>query len=1416
MRKPHSYLLASLAAFAAVASLFASPITSDQARTAATQFVASDPIGSAVLKGRSVQDILDLDGLWVATLSPSGHVIFSGSDLVEPIVGFSPENFASPDPDSPASDMLAGARRTSRAAEESGVGSRNAKWAKFLAAKTRLPLHAASVDAVDVSQDAVIIPPFLQSHYNQWQPYNDFCPVYDASDNGYYRGRSPCGCVATATAQVLRHFRWPSRIDKTIRCSHSFTNEIQTTFPILFNGYTPINWDGLVDDYIYYTPATRETDLRGTVAESERYPVARLILLADVMAQMSFGVFGSSADFESVASSASDWYTQCQKVDLQENAILVRTEIECGVPCYISVGKYENNVRVGGHAVIAHGWAEYGDTQYVYINFGYGGQNDGYYNIAEDFQEYSEKEAYVGFYPRAKPQLEPLPKVCGRNITLNWDFPDFYNNNLSGFTVAVSKLATTPTTFLDDFSDSRGASSSEGIFVGYDSKYSYDGNLLYAASNTVGTYTFPNSYTLTSASVLTFKMLSYFSNWQTFEIQASFNDGEWVTIAAPTLNMGWDGGDGYWYCSPASWSTERVYLGAHGGETVRFRILKGTTSTNYIGGGLVLLDDFKVTDVLEYEQVDTRDVTEFERSCILPQLDEGVAYSFTVTPAFTVTPVISDARVDGESSDPVSTIVAGAHSTPIPGVQTYHTETLSFSTLDTSGTWSYLGNPVFVDGICDDWCDDSSAYMINDEVRRGPACKVIATLKASETLTEDSMAYFAWRCSGYQNPTYEYNIITTTFIDEEGVVTEVERLETHEQTTTGPRYNSVPLGMFAGHSGRIEIKLVHRPVFTDYTPGQCMLEGAQILNVRAPSTPTVQWRVDTVSDLGTPAILSVSNVVDDVAVSPVREDFFSECKYGEITYFDVECSGNVVNLNAYSSHLALVGERQTTVRRIGGSTFRVAVDASNIGADRSRSRLILTLEAIDGNGTKAYKDLSLRFSEEGEAPPVDPLEIVTSVLPPATSGVPYAVSLEAIGGVAPYAWSAGYELGYYEFNSRNSFDEIGEAQDWNDQDGNWEVQLPFEFPFYDLKYSNVWVNANGMLSFGGPCNVWYPKEPTLINNRMIAVLGWRLDLSCGNIYLDKSSPGAITVRWKGIYYDANHLVNYPLSYSATLYEDGRIRLSYGAGNILGGLVGISSGNGIDYILSPKSYTGDVYDSAYSLNNAQDIVFEPQMPLTSWLLLSDAGVLSGTPTASGESAFTVFITDGAGTRISKTLNLSVVSLAPVVTPGENTQPKYTSTEAEAAVAEINGNKANYIATPEVLGDASAEVKAEYKNMFEAKTEYVSTADKYRIITELTTAAEETLANTASNAVETVAEALGEIAEAAAGDQTEVSVTGAQPGFYYSISYGVEPDALSEGVRVQAPASGNVTLKTPPKSSEVTDRGFYRVNVNVRGW
>ena len=76
-------------------------VTEGEARAAATAFVVVDPVGSAVLRGRTVSTVYERDGLWIASLSPSGHVILSGSDLADPIVGFSTSDFAEPDPDSP-------------------------------------------------------------------------------------------------------------------------------------------------------------------------------------------------------------------------------------------------------------------------------------------------------------------------------------------------------------------------------------------------------------------------------------------------------------------------------------------------------------------------------------------------------------------------------------------------------------------------------------------------------------------------------------------------------------------------------------------------------------------------------------------------------------------------------------------------------------------------------------------------------------------------------------------------------------------------------------------------------------------------------------------------------------------------------------------------------------------------------------------------------------------------------------------------------------------------------------------------------------------------------------------------------------------------------------------------------------------
>ena len=152
--------------------VFAAFVPESDVRKAAEAFVSADPIGSAVLGERSVVAVRESNGIWIVELSPHGHVILSGSDLNDPIVGFSSKDFVEPDPESPACAVLEGARAAVREKEEKGEEDRNAKWTALLG-NGRPILRASPI----YNPSTVIVPPFLMSHYNQCQPYNDYAPV---------------------------------------------------------------------------------------------------------------------------------------------------------------------------------------------------------------------------------------------------------------------------------------------------------------------------------------------------------------------------------------------------------------------------------------------------------------------------------------------------------------------------------------------------------------------------------------------------------------------------------------------------------------------------------------------------------------------------------------------------------------------------------------------------------------------------------------------------------------------------------------------------------------------------------------------------------------------------------------------------------------------------------------------------------------------------------------------------------------------------------------------------------------------------------------------------------------------------------------------------------------------------------------
>lgn len=246
----------------------------------------------------------------------------------------------------------------------------------------------------------------------------------------------------------------------------------------------------------------------------------------------------------------------------------------------------------------------------------------------------------------------------------------------------------------------------------------------------------------------------------------------------------------------------------------------------------------------------------------------------------------------------------------------------------------------------------------------------------------------------------------------------------------------------------------------------------------------------------------------------------------------------------------------------------------------------------------------------------------------ATAGLAYSAQLAITGGSGSYTWKAGaddYDVVYGESTYlAGSSDSTGVASD----DSCLAYPLPFDFPFFGKSYNKVWVSSNGTLSFDGSMTDHSSSLDFFKSRVMIAVLWKDLVPGSGGVGVCTNGTESITFLWNGARY---HSGGAAVNASATLYADGTILCSYGAGNASGGFVGVSAGDGVHY--------HDYNLMGTSLENADDIRFNPQ-DVPGGLTLSADGTLSGVAAAPGTYVFTVFVTDSYGNGATQKVTLEV--------------------------------------------------------------------------------------------------------------------------------------------------------------------------------
>lgn len=284
---------------------------------------------------------------------------------------------------------------------------------------------------------------------------------------------------------------------------------------------------------------------------------------------------------------------------------------------------------------------------------------------------------------------------------------------------------------------------------------------------------------------------------------------------------------------------------------------------------------------------------------------------------------------------------------------------------------------------------------------------------------------------------------------------------------------------------------------------------------------------------------------------------------------------------------------------------------------------------IQNGVTTVYVNHTLNFQKP---------QITTNSLPNANVYHNYNYQMEAAGGTPPYLWEfdTDYKISTAETPIPLATNTLSATQ----------ITLPFEFPFFDRKYTSCWITNYGLIDFSGESynlpymnsNIALSNYQTRFANRR-SIAAFYSTQSCTKYFLQGSDY--YIVRWVGTNIDV----------SVKLESNGKISIYYNNCTPVNNLVwssGVSNGDLHGYFLSPVSGT------YYPLSNI-GYSFEPKFT-PEYFNLSPSGLLTGVPDQEILAYPLNFkVTDAKGIVNKKTIPISTEGLiisTQLTTPNNN--------------------------------------------------------------------------------------------------------------------------------------------------------------------
>jgi hypothetical protein len=264
----------------------------------------------------------------------SGFIIVSGDDRATPVLGYSTEGQFSSDN------------------QPENVRSFLENYKNQISNIIKKNVNESPKKMIVNSGDSAVSP-LITTKWGQETPYNSKIPII-----------APTGCGATALAQVMNYYRWPSK--GTSNKSYIYNG---VTYSADFAA-TTYDWANMKDTYSNYY----------NIASDSCQAVATLMYHCGVALSMRYTPDGSFTETYNVPIALTKYFNydnNLKSIDLSNYTAtqwkyLVKSEINEKRPVLV-FGSDSSDV---GHEFIADGYDKY---NFIHINWGWNGNFDGYF-----------------------------------------------------------------------------------------------------------------------------------------------------------------------------------------------------------------------------------------------------------------------------------------------------------------------------------------------------------------------------------------------------------------------------------------------------------------------------------------------------------------------------------------------------------------------------------------------------------------------------------------------------------------------------------------------------------------------------------------------------------------------------------------------------------------------------------------------------------------------------------------------------------------------------------------------------------------------------------------------------------------------------------------------------------------------------